>query len=619
MSLLVVALALALRIAWVLLVPTRPVGDFAMYVESAAHLVEHGALDPEYVYMPGYVLLIAAVQALGGGWLAIKLVGAILGGLGAGAVLGVARWLSGGSRAVALTAGLLYACWPAGIAAASVTGTDTPAAVLVLTAAYVLVRFAGPRPLLAAVLFGLVTGLAAYIRAIVVPLAALSALVFRAHGKPWRQSLAAAALACVVALAVLSPWALRNRLRYGETFFTDSHGGLTALVGANPNTDGRYSRSLNQMFRDVTGFTLLAEPHRQADHASLTIAKEWLAFDPLFTLGLLVAKAERLLVHERALLYWPLFRAGVLPEPERAFFAHHRRTIEAVADGYWMVVLALGLAGAGLAGLRRQWLALSLLPQAGCLAVLYIAIFAEQRYRLPISMLLLPLAAQAMVWLGNTTRGLWRRAPAAGWRRELAVAAGLSAGIFLLAPLVACAGERLRDARRWAVHTCAVTGQTRLCSWKTAGHAGDLGGRPGVRGVWNGVGLALPAGRDGAATLTATSEIDLPAGDYVLRLELDHVEPPGSPSAPPIADGSTLTVAAGGRPLSTPVPLADMPSSPGSGSALPWQAPLRHAGGTLRLDVRIDRPGGPMAAPAGRVWLGNLRIEEAEPTASSIP
>jgi len=93
MSLLVVALALALRIAWVLLVPTRPVGDFAMYVESAAHLVEHGALDPEYVYMPGYVLLIAAVQALGGGWLAIKLVGAILGGLGAGAVLGVARWL----------------------------------------------------------------------------------------------------------------------------------------------------------------------------------------------------------------------------------------------------------------------------------------------------------------------------------------------------------------------------------------------------------------------------------------------------------------------------------------------------------------------------------------------
>src|SRR5512140_3694434 len=128
MSFLVVALALTLRIAWVLLVPSKPVGDFAMYVESAAHLVEHGGLDPEYVYMPGYIFLIAPVQALGGGWLATKLVGAVLGGLGAGAVVGITRRMAGGSARAALVAGLLYACWPAGIAMASVTGTDMPAA-----------------------------------------------------------------------------------------------------------------------------------------------------------------------------------------------------------------------------------------------------------------------------------------------------------------------------------------------------------------------------------------------------------------------------------------------------------------------------------------------------------
>ena len=39
MSILLVALAVALRLTWVLAVPTRPVGDFAMYLESAAHLV----------------------------------------------------------------------------------------------------------------------------------------------------------------------------------------------------------------------------------------------------------------------------------------------------------------------------------------------------------------------------------------------------------------------------------------------------------------------------------------------------------------------------------------------------------------------------------------------------
>ena len=61
------------------MVPTKPVGDFAMYLESAVHLLEHGALDPEFVYMPGYVAMAAAgVCALGGGVLAVKLVGAVL-------------------------------------------------------------------------------------------------------------------------------------------------------------------------------------------------------------------------------------------------------------------------------------------------------------------------------------------------------------------------------------------------------------------------------------------------------------------------------------------------------------------------------------------------------------
>jgi len=281
MSLVVVALAIALRVAWVLAVPTKPVGDFAMYVESAAHLVEHGGFDSEYVYMPGYIFLIAPVQALGGGWLATKLVGAVLGGLGAGAVYGIARRMAGGSVRVAVLAGLLYACWPAGIAIASVTGTDMPAAVLVIVAAYFLVRFAGERPTLAAILFGVFTGISAYLRAVVVPLAALSLLVFRAYGRTWRASAKHAAIACIVALVVLSPWALRNHLRYGETFFTDSHGGLTALVGANPNTDGCYSRSLNRMFRDVTGFTLLKEPHLAADRAAMAIAKTWTAYDPV--------------------------------------------------------------------------------------------------------------------------------------------------------------------------------------------------------------------------------------------------------------------------------------------------------------------------------------------------
>lgn len=606
MTSLVVALAIVLRIAWVLAVPTKPVGDFAMYVESAAHLVEHGSLDPEYVYMPGYIFLIAPIQALGGGWLATKLVGAVLGGLGAGAVAGIARPI-GGARA-ALVAGLLYACWPAGIAISSVTGTDMPAAVLVIAAAYVLVRLSAERPVLAAILFGLATGLAAYIRAIVVPLAALSVLVFRAQRHPWRKSMGYASVACAIALLTLSPWALRNRLRYGETFFTDSHGGLTALVGANPNTDGCYSRALNRTFHDVTGFTLLAEPHRDADRASMAIAKDWMRFDPLFTVGLLASKAERLLVHERALLYWPLFRAGVLPEPQRSFFDRHRSTLEAVADLFWLSVLALAVMGVALAALRRQWLALALLPQVAVLAALYTVIFAEPRYRLPIFMLLVPFAVIALAWLWETTKTLVARAASPRWKREGMVAVGVAAAVFAAAPALAWAGARLREHHRWAVHECTLDGRAQYCRWRASHIDGDLRGRPALRGAWDGVGLALPPPSDGHATLSGETELPLAPGDYDVTFEVDLAPDDTAAGAVP----GELSVSANRRPIGDVIALETVASATRQGGTVPWTGWVRHDGGALRLEVQLR---GAAGQPPGRIWLSDLRLSRS----SSLP
>jgi len=608
MSLVVVALAIALRVLWVLVVPTKPVGDFAMYVESAAHLVEHGAFDPEYVYMPGYIFLIAPVQALGGGWLATKLVGAVLGGLGAGAVIGIARRMAGGSARVALVAGMLYACWPAGIAIASVTGTDMPAALLLVIAAYFLVRFASERPVLAAILFGVFTGFAAFIRAVVVPLAALSALVFRAHGKSWRASVKSAAIACLVALLMLIPWAARNRLRYGETFFSDSHGGLTALVGANPNTDGCYSRSLNRMFRDVTGFALLAEPHREADRAALAIAKNWIGFDPLFTVGLLASKAERLLMHERALLYWPLFRAGVLPPPYQAFFARHRGTLEAVADTFWLVVLALALMGCAVAYARKQWIALSLVPQVAALAVLYTTIFSEPRYRLPIFMLLLPLSALALDWFWLTGRDLMRRTQPPGWKREAALAVSFAALIFAAAPALAWAGGKLREHHRWAATECALVGRPQFCKWRTLASKGEIDGQPAVKGVWNGVGVALPVPTPGKnAAVTVETEFALATGDYTLSAALDIA--PFDRTAP-IPNGF-IQLLANDQPLSPAVALADLARASNEGQTFTLSSPLHHAGGSLRLRVRVELPGPTDRGALTRLWLNDLRVEQS--------
>jgi len=76
-----VALATLLRVAWVLAVPTVPVGDFATYRESANYLLEFGRFDPGFIYMPGFVFMLAAVAWLGGELVAQKMIGALLGSL----------------------------------------------------------------------------------------------------------------------------------------------------------------------------------------------------------------------------------------------------------------------------------------------------------------------------------------------------------------------------------------------------------------------------------------------------------------------------------------------------------------------------------------------------------
>jgi hypothetical protein len=133
-----VALTVALRLGWIALVPTVPRSDYEMYWRQAEHLVQHGALDPGLVTMPGWVALLALVQRLGGGLLAAKLLGVAFAGLGAAALHALVAPLAGRRTATVATA--LYAVWPAGVALASVLGTDIPFLTVLLGALLVLAR-----------------------------------------------------------------------------------------------------------------------------------------------------------------------------------------------------------------------------------------------------------------------------------------------------------------------------------------------------------------------------------------------------------------------------------------------------------------------------------------------
>src|SRR6185503_5955450 len=285
---------------------------------------------------------------------------------------------------------ILFALWPAGVAMTSVVGTDMPAAAM-LALALALLALVGPRrPLAGAIAFGAALGLGAWIRAVGLPLSGLALGYWLAT----RQKVARAALltgaGVAATLIVLLPWGIRHLRQSGALYFTDDHGGITALIGANPNSEGTYTRALNRMFKDVTGRSVLDEPHHDTDRAAFAIAREWFAFEPRYALGLATLKADRLFDPEHRLLYWSVLRPGVLVGRPAAWFAARRAGVVRFADAFGLVIAGLALAGVVAAIARRRWRLLTLVPFQLAYVATYATFFAEPRYRLPIELLALP-------------------------------------------------------------------------------------------------------------------------------------------------------------------------------------------------------------------------------------
>lgn len=608
-----IVLAFLLRLLWVLIVPSRPVGDFALYRESAAYLVEHHALDPQFIYMPGYVFLLAAVEALGGGLLAAKMIGVVAGTAIIAAAGGIADGLWG--RRVGLIAAALAAAWPAGIAVTSVTGTDLPAGALVALALLALVRWSRERPWRAAIAFGLLMGLAAWVRAVAAPLAGLSFFYWWAVERRAPRAVPRALVGMAVAFALLSPWALRNHARYGETFFTDSHGGHTALVGANPDTEGTYSRSLNLMFTRTTGYSFLTDGpdrHRASDRAAYELAKSWTAFEPTYAVGLLAAKADRLLSHERNLLYWPIYRQGVLAPGSgvRLFLASHQAALERLADGFWWLVVALFVAGVVLAAPARDRRPLALLVFPSAMVVIYASFFSEVRYHLAIAPLLFPLAALALAWAFDSYRRRFH-GDARAW-----IAVGVA--VFLLFALWAvmlAGGAALRARTRWAVSLCQhpTAGETHLCNWRRRMPA--RGPSP-VRGAWDGVGLRI--GQSSASDVAASAQTTFPLerGRYRLRAQVAVV---GAGAGPDVvvavtAGRSTIARALVRRAPETVPSGPPEQASPGELRSFSIEEIFDHEGGPLVLEVNVE-PGSVGSIPDGAtVWFSQLVVERFAPS-----
>jgi len=589
----VTALALAVRLAWVLAVPTVPVSDFAMYRESANYLSEFGHLDPGFIYMPGFVALLAWIKDAGGGLLAQKLLGVGFGALGAGALFAIAYGLIDAANAAnatdgagarwrrwcpcpyAVGSGLLLALWPAGVAMASVVGTDMPAAALLALALALLVTVSARRPWAAALAFGAAMGLCAWVRAVALPLSALALGFWLARREKLLRAASLTAVGVAATLVVLLPWGIRHVRQSGALYFTDDHGGITALIGANPNSEGTYTRALNRMFKDVTGRSVLDEPHHDTDRAAYAIAREWFRFEPRYALGMATLKADRLFDPEHRLLYWSIFRPGVLVGRPAAWFGARHDGIARFADRFGVAIAGLALAGIAAAAARRRRALLALIPFQLALVATYATFFAEPRYRLPIEMLAFPFVVLAVGEIVALARAALARSRAAAIYAARALVPALVVVVVWRVgwPAMLDAGTGLRARHRWAVTEAEVDDGRRLLMWAPApplAAESPLAGSPeGVRVRVDGPPTTLRLELGGGS---------LPPGRYKLHFKLET----GSVAVLTLA-GTTVEV------------IATEPAS--------FDTLVSHPGGPLTLAPSIQ------GAAWGRLWIGEARIE----------
>lgn len=251
---LVVAVALVSRAVFVAWAWDRigPVADGTYYDTIARRLAgglgytwlwPDGTVTPAAHYPVGYPALVALAYRVFGAHTGVAMIPSVLlGTLGAAAIHRTAVRHAG--RRMALVSGLAFALHPALLSYTPALMTEGVTASL-LALAICLGARACRAPLLHALLFGVVVGLATYVRpqnlvlAPLLPLAGFLGRGVREVGA--RRALMVAGLATAVALAVLAPWTARNCSSMGRCALVSVNGGWNLLIGTDQEAGGTWA------------------------------------------------------------------------------------------------------------------------------------------------------------------------------------------------------------------------------------------------------------------------------------------------------------------------------------------------------------------------------------------
>jgi hypothetical protein len=301
----------------------------------------------------------------------------------------------------ARAAGILVAVHPGLVVYSALVMSEPLAALLTLLAFWLATRDESPRRGL--ILGALVLGLAALVRPQALLCAPFLGLVLDGSGGGaprrelprsvrWTRALAAAAVACAVALLPVLPWTARNCRVMDGCALVSTNAGWNLAIGAFPRATGRFEtlRSSDGC-REVTGQV-------QQDRCWLSYGLQQIADHPWHWLGLVPAKLGYTFDHESfAVEYLHEAHPEAWPEPRRALgravttFAH-RLLVMAAAFGAIAFRLARRTRGAPRTGFASSPAAVQggLIAIAGGLSVLAVAADAPTFWPLVIMATIVP-------------------------------------------------------------------------------------------------------------------------------------------------------------------------------------------------------------------------------------
>jgi 4-amino-4-deoxy-L-arabinose transferase-like glycosyltransferase len=399
--LVIVVVASALRLAWVLYAAREPRGfhDPTLYEVFAARIADgHGytaANGQATTYYPvGYVGALGALVRLVGVTPipeSVSMTAAVFNlALGVGTVVltfEVGRRLF--DNRTGLIAAAVVALWPNLIFHTAVMLTETLFIFLVIAAVLVLVALPastgriGSRRL---AVFGVILALSALVRPISLMLLPVLLVVLLLTGAGWRLTIGSVGIATLAAVFVLTPWTIRNvhetdsfvviSTNLGDNLCMSRHAGATGAFQSGSACTVRARGLKTPEYEVEVNNTNIRRAVRFVKSHPLTEAKL------VFLRGYHAVKND----HDGVLASESYGANPFIP-------SIWRRVLEVVADTYFFVALAFGLlAVPAFVGRHRPWRLFFLLA-ATAFAVQPLIFFGDPRFHVPVLPFVAVLAA----------------------------------------------------------------------------------------------------------------------------------------------------------------------------------------------------------------------------------